>query len=129
MKLTNEQINALSDYEINCMVAKAIGLESVMFFTPVDRVDPECCTGPVWNVASNHLHHGFLSKKGHCFDPCNDPDVMMPIVFEAGISLCFCHKQRAWLVTDDSVRTKYYHYDENPLRASAIVYLKSKGVL
>lgn len=115
MKLTNEQINALSDDKINEMMTACV----------LNMIDYDVSQSgkSLYSAEGRELYT--ISVK----DYCNDPAVMMPIVFDAGISLCFCHKQRAWLVTDDSVRTKYYHYDENPLRASAIVCLKSKGVL
>lgn len=129
--MTNEEINALTDYEINCMVAKAIGLESVMFFAPKEEADPEYCTGPVWDVSSGELYCGFISEQGNCFSPCNDPAVMMPIVFANGISIVFdgdgmCS---AGIMRDMDWEMESHYSHANPLRAAAIVYLKMKGVL
>ena len=66
-------------------------------------------------------------------DYCNDPAVMMPIVFEAGISLikeddaeyyaCFASSDGWDIFAIDKFT------DKKPCRALAIVYLKSKGVL
>lgn len=119
--MTNEEINALTDAQINVMMTRHL------------------C----------NLHDGFKLKEGHeysilefdngsdymsaaVYDYCNDPAVMMPIVFENGVALSPARQTDGEITWTAGyfmgrVVTKFTH--ANPLRAAAIVYLKMKGVL
>ncbi|WP_448175861.1 phage protein NinX family protein [Morganella morganii] len=79
-----------SDFEINKAVAEKVGIMQYMF----DGKDSESV---IWNVPSNNIYNGFISKKGWDFDPCNNPDDAMPIVLENGISLIFDTGCKAWV--------------------------------
>lgn len=119
MKLTNEQINALSDDQVNEMMTACV----------LNMIDYDVSQSgkSLYSAEGRGLYT--ISVK----DYCNDPAVMMPIAFENGISLikegdsdyyaCFADRDGWELVTDDDFT------DKKPCRAAAIVYLKSKGVL
>lgn len=104
--MTNEEINALTDPQINLMMA--LNDESHQ-----------------WTMDPNNKERHIGQEK----DYCNDHAAMMPIVFECGISLSLCRKQSVWFASDDVANPKHSYFDTNPLRAAAIVYLKTKGVL
>ncbi|WP_241609674.1 phage protein NinX family protein [Rosenbergiella australiborealis] len=117
----------MSDFEINCAVAKAIGFEDVMFF----EVDSSICNGPVWTIASGWTDYGIPVSKGNRFDPCNSWADAGPIIQDNGINLM------ASKVVDSgglkeweamSYEGNCHHWGElNPLRAAMIVFLMMKG--
>lgn len=104
--MTNEEINALTDPQINLMMA--LNDESHQ-----------------WTMDPNNKERHIGQEK----DYCNDPAAMMPIVFEYGISLSFCRKQSVWFAADDAIKPRHSHFSTNPLRAAAIVHLKMREVL
>lgn len=120
--MTNEEINALTDPQINVMVTQV----------DYDLEDGWCLS----NDESVFYHCGIAGDQYHTVkvdDYCNDPAVMMPIVFEQKINLISSTGDLwgaswndgggKWSIDD------YKHHHKNPLRAAAIVYLKMKGVL
>lgn len=137
MKLTNEQINALSDEQVNVMMTKCIYNAHDHDYAGKD----ESITLP----NGVHVSGGALYKIGNglsflsVLDYCNDPAVMMPIVFEDGISIikhkdyrmftAFIAAELDDMDNDLWVMLDCRHDDAKPCRAAAIVYLKSKGVL
>lgn len=136
MKLTNEQINALSDPEINVMMtACVIGIAAGDYEK-----------GQTGAFMYSRLECGSMLAT-EVKNYCNDPAVMMPIVFKAGISLIntdgsgeytacgvgtlvdgYCGDKRNDVYIDGDALSNTWR-DKKPCRAAAIVYLKSKGVL
>jgi len=110
----------LSDFEINCMVARYTGLETMMFFD----VDSSFCHGPVWNVSSGVTDDGFKISRGNPFNPCNNPADAWPIIIEHHIAVVpYRHTlPQAW-PTAYGVISKFTTEDKNPLRAAMIVFL------
>ncbi|MGL5280644.1 MAG: hypothetical protein ACRC8W_02680 [Plesiomonas shigelloides] len=116
--MTNEEINALTDQQINVMVTASVyGLsdfyESGVFTKGKNKRDV---------TIDSVMTELYLSY----------PELMMPIVFEDGISLSPTRESSGEMTWTAGyfmgrVVTKFNH--ANPLRAAAIVYLKMKGVL
>ena len=85
MKPTIDQLNALSDYEINCAVAEKLGLYLV------DRCVgfKATCTQlgkSKDSVLTSKKKDGYSVRiKDYCLDPCD----YMPIAIEHGISIVF----------------------------------------
>lgn len=113
MKHTQEQLEAMSDLEINRLVADRMG----GYAGDVGDWMPE-------GVKVN-CEGGFFYEER---DYCNNPSDIMPIAIENKISL---HFMRA----DNRVQAFHsmplnqpsiYHHDLNPYRAIAIVYLLMK---
>lgn len=100
--MTNEEIDALTDPQINKMVRDESDELLILTFVP---------------------------------DYCNDPAVMMPIVFKSRINLLSPRDEEdEWAASWSSGGGEWLCFDvmyshAKPLRAAAIVYLKSKGVL
>lgn len=120
----------MSDFEINCKVARAADLEGMMFFD----VDSSFCAGPVWSVPSGISDDGFSVSRGNPFNPCNKPADAWPIILGQKLSLINADDQ--WLcvpddtavegTTGDEVQIIYSgdgHANSNPLRAAMVVYL------
>lgn len=117
--MTDEEINALTDQQINVMMQSSVtGAKKYMRSTSTKTLFYEDGDGGV--VAVNVQ------------DFCNNPSVMMPIVFENGIGLfpnrMGLGESDLWTATY-SIYKRYYCTHSNPLRAAAIAYLKMKGVL
>lgn len=114
MKYTIEQLEGMSDGDINQEIT----------------------------VEANNLHGWELSQSGFCFyhcgadgndwvdfqiaDYCNNPSAMMPLVFEAGIELSPLPITGNWSATFIMDRD-IFSIHENPLRASAVVWLLMGG--
>ena len=120
--MTNEEINALTDQQINVMMT--ISINSIDK-SRIEHIGDTCL------FVTNHDR----PEGADCYlieDFCNNPSVMMPIVFENGIGL---FPNRMGLGESDLWTAAYSIYKRNnythtnPLRAAAIVYLKMKGVL
>jgi len=114
----------MSDFEINCGVARAAGLEGLMFF----GVDSSFCAGPVWNVPSGISDDGFSVSRGNPFNPCNNPADAWPIITEHRIMLNPYCADELWkcevpCLFDGFMTTYAAAYDKNPLRAAMVVYL------
>lgn len=115
--MTNEEINALTDPQINAMVqASVTGAKKYMSTTSIKTLFYE--------------DGGIVAVKVQ--DYCNDPAVMMPIVFECGIDLfpnrIGLGESGLWTATCSINKRKNYTHT-NSLRAAAIVYLKMREVL
>lgn len=119
--MTDEEINALTDQQINAMVTAADY-----------ELNDEWCLSDDESV---FYHCGIAGEQYHSVkveDYCNDPTAMMLIVFENGIGL---FPNRMGLGESDLWTAAYSIYKRNnythtnPLRAAAIAYLKMKGVL
>ena len=118
--MTNEEINALTDPQINVMVTRCV--HNAECYTQYDEKNNF--------IYSDDSVHGVLNGI-KVEDYCNDPAVMMPIVIKEKINLISSTGDLwgaswndgggKWSIDD------YKHHHKNPLRAAAIVYLKMKG--
>lgn len=122
--MTNKEINALTDQQINVMMTISI---NNIDKSHIEHVGDTCL------FVTNHDR----PEGADCYlieDFCNNPSVMMPIVFKSEICLinegdgkdyyaCYASRDGWELIIGES----FTH--TNPLRAAAIVYLKMKGVL
>jgi hypothetical protein len=125
--MTNEEINALTDQQINVMVTAEVNDISESYHESGENKDK------IYQWYSSDELRGFIIN-----DYCNDPAVMMPIVFANGISLIKTEIGEGWTACfaeswnggwDLSFASNAFCEHTNPLRAAAIVYLKMKGVL
>ncbi|MCG7388773.1 phage protein NinX family protein [Pantoea sp. ACRSB] len=114
----------MSDFEINCAVARAMSLESMLFFD----VDSSICRGPVWNVASGAIDGDIRISRGIAFKPCHSWSDAGPIIENHMICLAadvFAEPQDGgkWVAQPaygwDSERVRH----DNPLRAAMISFL------
>lgn len=80
----------ISDFEINCAVAKILGFQDLLFF----EVDSEICNGPVWDVASGVTECGLSIYKGCPFSPVESWHYAGPLIEKYGISLY--HQNGNW---------------------------------
>lgn len=114
----------MTDFEINCAVARAAGLDGMMFFD----VDSSFCHGPVWNVPSGITEDGINISRGNPFTPCTTAADAWPVITEKRIMLNpYCAddlwKCEAPCSSDGFMTTYATAYNKNPLRAAMIVYL------
>ncbi|MEG1651867.1 MAG: phage protein NinX family protein [Hafnia sp.] len=113
--MTNEEINALSDQQINVMMTISINEIDERYIESVNKYNVF--------VTNNDKAEGvdaFL-----VYDYCNAPSVMWPIISHAKIDIM----HRDALGIPCAVSGDILFADNNPLRAAAIVYLKMNGVL
>ncbi|EIZ8586745.1 DUF2591 family protein [Salmonella enterica subsp. enterica] len=127
----------MSDFEINCDVANAIGLARHLFFPSnedeFDGESPLNDRGPIWQTREFRVK-GYKPSNGNCFNPCNNPADAWPII--VGKKLSLINADDKWLcvpedepidgVTGDAVHMIYSGdgvEHENPLRAAMIVFL------
>ena len=101
----------LSDFEINKLVAEALG-----DYTPV----PEGCESEV--LGSVECYYGKTIGIFQCHnDYCNNPNDAWPIILDNRIDLTALKcEPKTWLASNGD----FYFRDENPLRAAMIVYLQ-----
>ena len=122
----------MSDFEINCAVAKALGLEDSMFFS----AESDYCNGPVWTIESGVTKGGIKASKGNSFDPCNSWADAGPIFEENKISIFSDSDEDS--DTDKSPNDHWWsaisfdtgcqqNGEKNPRRAGLIVFLMMKG--
>lgn len=114
----------MSDFEINCEVAKALGLEDLMFFSD----EASYCPGPVWNTKSGITEEGIKISKGNPFDPCNSWAVAGPVIQVNEISLSSKCANGEWKASIFIGRNDIFDnyascWNENPLRAAMIAFL------
>ena len=111
----------MSDFEINCDVANAIGLARHLFFPGnEDEFDDECPLnerGPIWQTRE-FLVKGYKPSNGNCFNPCNNPSDAWPIIEKYRIS--FLDQLTEWCVDAKGVSPVF---EANPLRGAMIVFL------
>ncbi|MEG1214935.1 MAG: phage protein NinX family protein, partial [Leclercia sp.] len=121
----------MSDFEINCDVANAIGLARHLFFpSNEDEFDGECPLnerGPIWQTRELRIK-GYKPSNGNCFNPCNNPADAWPIIEANNIAVIpYRHTPpQAW-PTAFGVTSRFTTEDEKPLRAAMIVFLMMQG--
>lgn len=127
--MTDDQINALTDPQINVMMTFALN--------DLDESWRQTMSGKfvVYRSADGASKPSITVK-----DYCNDPAAMMPIAFENGIGyvsgdgMVLAMKIHSAMENADgrieiNPDVKFIEYSDKVCRALAIVYLKSKGVL
>ncbi len=117
----------LSDFEINCKVANALGMTKHFFFLDAedefdDDIEPSE-RGPIWQTRE-HFVNGYRPSNGNPFTPCNNPSDAWPIIVDSGIGIRKQKSNGLWVATQEG--GSYPKYDDNPLRAAMIVYLMMK---
>ena len=93
----------LSDFEINKLVAEALGLE--------------LSDGQHYKPTIGVFIKGFFQQN----DYCNNPSDAWPIILENKISVECYTDDTAWLSSNRWI--KHQHRHENPLRAAMVVFL------
>lgn len=126
----------MSDFEINCKVANALGMTKHFFFLDAedefdDDIEPSE-RGPIWQTRE-HFVNGYRPSNGNPFNPCNNPSDAWPIIVEEKISIMFDStlpeyegEYHEWCSAISSCQKYGIQYQSNPLRAAMIVYLMMK---
>lgn len=103
--ITKEQLQAMSDFEVNKALAITMGLYA----------------GEVGDWMPNGVkvkdETGFFYSE---MNYCKTPNDIMPLAFEHGISLMYCNEQDGWMGIKNNMTGVSHHFtDTNPLRAIA----------
>jgi len=112
----------MSDFEINCAVAEAIGQKRM--------------PGMGWEGAQDKPYTVAICggpKRFGAFAPCSSWDDAGPIIQKYGIAIAFDEFEQEWVAFsefrfdkagwDMEVEPKKYHHNKDPLRAAMIVFL------
>jgi hypothetical protein len=119
--MNKEQLEAMSDLDINIKVANATyrnlgGRDYTQYLSRHHSQEQGC---------------EVISYCGSELDYCNSPSDMMPLVFEAGITVgTYDDEHFAFSGFEGGVYEECWSnmiYNDNPLRAAAIVYLLMQG--
>lgn len=122
----------MSDFEINCHVARAMDLSEHLFFPSgtddFDSDTDESDMGPVWQTSRLWVK-GFRASNGNLFNPCNNVEQSWPIIVKYEIDVIQNNGQDCALATNSAVMMfrgddVFICQHENPLRAAMIVFLK-----
>lgn len=122
----------MSDFEINCKVANALGMTKHFFFLDAedefdDDIEPSE-RGPIWQTRE-HFVNGYRPSNGNPFNPCNNPSDAWPIILSNLIALkpvkLYVGGHR-WFASKGDGDFGLKFADDNPLRAAMIVYLMMK---
>ena len=116
--------SAMSDFEINCAVAKALAFEPIMFFD----VDASFCHGPVWNVVSGMSEEGIVIRKGCAFLPCSSWADAGPVIESSLISIDSIYDGKPKWLSFAGEDSEFRFVDKKPLRAAMIVFLMMQEV-
>ena len=95
---------------INCVVAECQGFVVDAWYTDTNTaivVDQDGC-------------NGFDA------DYCGNPSDMWPLIVEEGISISYQQHNGLWCAMVIGTEFTIIHFDKNPLRAAAIVYVMLK---
>jgi hypothetical protein len=115
--MNKEDLEKLSDFEVNKLVAKSLGIEW------------HCRPGSKQNSTGGWLFSD--NCKGGCdslADYCNSPSDMWPLIYESLIETAPLANSDKWKAAGATYskrgeRSVFTVHHENPLRAAAIVYL------
>lgn len=117
----------MTDFEVNCAVAWAMGMSHAFFFS---KSEADFCEGiepnergPIWQ-SDKHIVNGYRVSNGNCFNPCNSWADAGPIIERSGITVA-CrgkYKSEAWDSSKGLIDDAVVEH-ENPLRAAMIVFL------
>ena len=131
MKYTQEQLEAMSDFELNKAVAKSIG--HITFKSSMeggcDIGTEQVCRGVRFNKWVDYCNN--WSDMDKWVDYCNNWSDMGTLIFDSGINLespesigidDWCASNFSAVGLGSTINS----YSENPLRASAIIYILIK---
>ncbi|HBQ5946563.1 TPA: DUF2591 family protein [Klebsiella pneumoniae] len=106
----------LSDFEINKLVASAIGLEVKGY--------PQYDGSAVWYVVKNDSGNDFFDYIDYS-DFCNNPADAWPIITANKISIYAMSEKddRGRWGAEAFYPNESYHFNDNPLRAAMIIFL------
>ncbi|WP_041461068.1 phage protein NinX family protein [Cronobacter malonaticus] len=116
----------LSDFEINCRVAIALGMKEHFFMNAegADNFDEEVPLtdrGPIWQTPKYHVVT-YRPSNGECFNPCNNAADAWPIIVKNRISIINLDEDE-WGARGVADRNSKRAIHENSLRAAMIVFL------
>ena len=119
---------SMSDFEINCHVAMALGMKEHFFMGAGGEDDfddeiPLTERGPIWQTCKYRVG-AYKPSNGNCFNPCNNPADAWPIIVDNKISLTCHHSRGEWSAVFNAENICFHA--NNPLRAAMIVFLKMK---
>ena len=124
--------SGMTDFEINCAVARALGMAHAFFFSKsedsfCEEIEPNQ-RGPIWQ-SKEYLVNGYRVSNGNCFNPCNSWAEAGPIIEKNRINMTSDAsehgKYRWWTVSSDDGKHAV-NYVDRPLRAAMIVFLMMK---
>lgn len=120
---------SMSDFEVNCHVAMALGMKEHFFMGAGDEDDfddeiPLTERGPIWQTCKYRVG-AYKPSNGNCFNPCNNPADAWPIITRSMISIRpVGNDGQLWEASGmDGMKADY---DKSPLRAAMIVFLMMK---
>lgn len=125
---------SMSDFEVNCHAAMALGMEEHFFMGAGGEDDfddeiPLTERGPIWQTCKYRVG-AYKPSNGNCFNPCNNPEDAWPIITDNRIGVIPAPEHGTWraahrVIGEDS-NPRHFTQDANPLRAAMIVFLKIK---
>ena len=116
--ITSKNLSEMSDFEINKEVAK-IFLECDYIYEDdkVALIGVTTFLGGYGEPEEREVKYGE-------FDPCNNPNDIMPIAFDNKISLNYLGPLTdEWAATIDDIDEDCYSENKNPLRAACESYI------
>lgn len=119
----------MSDFEINCRVAIALGMKEHFFMSAEGDNDfddefPLTERGPIWQTCKYRVGD-YKPSNGNCFNPCNKPADAWPIITASMISIRpVGNDGQLWEAS--GMAGMKADYDKNPLRAAMVVFLMMK---
>lgn len=124
---------SMSDFEINCRVAIALGMKEHFFMNAEGDNDfddefPLTERGPIWQTCKYRIGD-YKPSNGNCFNPCNNPADAWPILLENKITIDAPLPQHEYWTaesrdTDGGILD--FYVGTNPLRCAMIVFLMMK---
>lgn len=121
--MTKIDYSQLSDFEINNLVALAIGSKVTDSYRVGDERETIYYSLGEDEFCVKRGYGSFVSQ----FDPCNDPADAWPIILKNCISLvwdCAEDGSSDWWNAFDKFDACRVQYQSNPLRAAMIVFLE-----
>lgn len=113
MTYTTEQLQGMSDHEINCAIAVKL------------NIDHYTATGLLF-TSKKHDGDNVISVSG-VTDYCNNPNDIMPLAFEFGLGVEKSPLRKEWIARTCEVNMSNNQFrcfvDANPLRAIACCLL------
>lgn len=120
---------SMSDFEINCRVAIALGMKEHFFMNAEGDNDfddefPLTERGPIWQTCKYRVGD-YKPSNGNCFNPCNNPADAWPIITSSMISIRpVGNDGQLWEAS--GMGGMKADYDKNPLRSAMVVFLMMK---
>lgn len=120
---------SMSDFEINCHVAMALGMKEHFFMDAGGEDDfddeiPLTERGPIWQTCKYRVG-AYKPSNGNCFNPCNNPADAWPIITENRISTIYLGENE-WGCRGDGDKSVFRAINSNALRCAMILFLMMK---